>query len=72
MLITEQKQVDRIIEIIDSCTNDTQLRNCDNFINPKYFVYKSPLDKAMILTVIVAKELSLFIQFDWKKTLQYL
>ena len=72
MLITEQKQVDRIIKIIDSCKNDVQLESCNNFINPKYFEYKCPLDKVMIQTVIVAKELSLFVQFDWKKTLQYL
>ena len=63
MLITEQKQVDRIIEIIDSCTNDVQLRNCDNFINPKYFEYKSPLDKSSILISIVAKECKLLVQF---------
>ena len=72
MLITEQKQIDRIVEIIDSCETDLQLKSCHSFINPKFFEYDWPLNKLLILTAIVAKEVELFVQFDWKKTLEYL
>lgn len=72
MLITEQKQIDRIIEIIDSCKTELQLESCRNFINPKFFEYEYPLDKIIIITHIIKKELDLFVQFDYKYTLNLL
>jgi hypothetical protein len=49
MVITEQKQIDRILEIIDSCKTELQLESCRNFINPKFFEYEYPLDKIIII-----------------------
>ena len=57
MLITEQKQIDRILEIIDSCKTELQLESCRNFINPKFFEYKCPLDKVMIIFAIIKKKI---------------
>ena len=72
MVITEQKQLDRILEIIDSCKTELQLESCRNFINPKFFEYKCPLDKDMIIFAIIKKELDLFVQFDYRYTLNLL
>lgn len=72
MLITKQKQIDRILEIIDSCKTELQLESCRNFINPKFFEYECPLDKIIIIIHIIKKELDLFIQFDYKYTLNLL
>ena len=72
MLITKQKQIDRILEIIDSCKTELQLESCRNFINPKFFEYEYPLDIDMIMIAIIKKELDLYIQFDYKYTLNLL
>ena len=72
MIITKEKQIDRIKEIINSCENESQLESCRNFINPKYFEYKNNLDEINIINLIIRKEIFFFIQFDWKKTLNLL
>lgn len=72
MLITKQKQIDRIIEIIDSCKTDLQLESCRNFINPKFFEYEYPLHMNIILIRIIKKELDLLVQFDYDYTLNLL